>query len=599
VQAHQTDVVIIGAGASGTMAAIQASRSGAKVVLLEETPWAGGMLTSAGVSAIDGNYKLPSGLWQEFRLALETHYGGAEELKTGWVSHVLFEPQVAASILRRMLDSAGVDLRFNTLVKSIRKKDGQWHVKTKSNETFVAQILIDATELGDILANLKIPYDIGMDSRYNTGEEIAPKDGNTIIQDLTYVAVLKDYGPKADKTIPKPKNYDPNLFLCACAGVCDQDTMSRTLWSCDRMITYGKLPNNLYMVNWPIYGNDFYVNMIEASPKKRKKMLKRAKEHTLAFVYYIQHNLGFKNLGLAEDLFPTKDHLPFLPYHRESRRMRGKVRFDLNDLSKPYEQNEALYRTGIAVGDYPVDHHHAAYPDHSQLPDLHFYPVPSYSLPLGTLIPEKEKNFIVAEKSISVTNLVNGTTRLQPVCMLVGQAAGALAALAIRHHLSPDEVEIRDVQEELLEAKAFLMPYQDIATDDSAFKAIQRIGATGILRGKGETIGWENVTRFFPDSLVDANEISNHLKDFGITLAPKDEELSYLDAMELVQELNGEIYQLSFSESLRQAGLSGLQDPKDKITRRNMAILLDILADPFHTFPVNHKGQLSRKKQDR
>ena len=55
------DVVIVGGGAGGTSAAIQSARNGAKTLLIEETEWLGGMLTSAGVSAIDGNYKLPSG----------------------------------------------------------------------------------------------------------------------------------------------------------------------------------------------------------------------------------------------------------------------------------------------------------------------------------------------------------------------------------------------------------------------------------------------------------------------------------------------------------------------------------------------------------
>lgn len=61
------DVMVIGGGASGTMAGIQAARLGSSTLIIEETPWLGGMMTSAGVSAIDGNYKLYSGLWQEFR----------------------------------------------------------------------------------------------------------------------------------------------------------------------------------------------------------------------------------------------------------------------------------------------------------------------------------------------------------------------------------------------------------------------------------------------------------------------------------------------------------------------------------------------------
>lgn len=83
------DVLIIGGGASGVSAGIQASRLGAKTLIVEETDWLGGMLTAAGVSAIDGNYNLPAGIWGEFKNRLAVHYGGLDSLKTGWVSNVL------------------------------------------------------------------------------------------------------------------------------------------------------------------------------------------------------------------------------------------------------------------------------------------------------------------------------------------------------------------------------------------------------------------------------------------------------------------------------------------------------------------------------
>ncbi|GLL54192.1 hypothetical protein KUBF_18540 [Bacteroides finegoldii] len=52
------DVLIIGGGASGVTAGIQSARMGAATLIVEETEWLGGMLTSAGVSAVDGNYDL-------------------------------------------------------------------------------------------------------------------------------------------------------------------------------------------------------------------------------------------------------------------------------------------------------------------------------------------------------------------------------------------------------------------------------------------------------------------------------------------------------------------------------------------------------------
>ncbi len=156
----------------------------------------------------------------------------------------------------------------------------------------------------------------------------------------------------------------------------------------------------------------------------------------------------------------------------------------------------------ISVGDYPIDHHHKknlAAPQH-----LEFYPVPSFAVPLGTLIPEKAKGLIVAEKGISVSNVVNGTTRLQPCVLLTGQAAGVLAALTVQQRTTPAKVSVRTVQKELLKAGAYLMPYIDVPFGHNHFESIQRIGVTGILKGKGIAYKWANQTWFYPDSVVNA-----------------------------------------------------------------------------------------------
>jgi hypothetical protein len=601
-----TNVLIIGGGASGTMAGIQSARMGVSTIIIEGTPWLGGMLTSAGVSAIDGNYKLPSGLWEEFRQNLNTHYGGADNLKTGWVSNVLFEPQVGAKILAEMTaKEEHLAVFLETKLSKIEKTETGWKVvvlKDNVSYTLTAHIIIDATELGDVSKQVGIPYDIGMDSRKESGEDIAPEIGNTIIQDLTYVVILKDFGKSADVTIPRPIGYDPSPFLCACNKDCEQEISNRKLWDCDEMIKYGKLPNGYYMINWPINGNDFYLNLIESSPEERVKELEKAKEYTLSFVYYLQTELGFGNLGIADDVYPTKDGLPFIPYHRESRRIKGLVRFNVNDVSLPFDQKDALYRTGIAVGDYPVDHHHHAYPNADSLPDLHFYPVPSYSLPLGTLIPEKVEGFIVAEKSISVSNIVNGTTRLQPVCLLIGQASGMLAALSVKNNTSPRNVLIRQLQKELINAGAYLMPYSDIMVTKPEFNALQRVGATGILKGEGKNIGWENHTYIYPDSLLRTSHLKEGLHDWLPTgkLNYKNEFISYKEVFITIIEL-----QKMYGKKLKPDTMNRIKQRANKILikynlpivelkspikRSTFAILIDEILNPFELRNIDHYG---------
>ena len=66
MQTEHIDVLVVGGGASGISAGVQTARMGVPVMVVEETPWVGGMLTSAGVSCIDGNYKLQGGIFGEF-----------------------------------------------------------------------------------------------------------------------------------------------------------------------------------------------------------------------------------------------------------------------------------------------------------------------------------------------------------------------------------------------------------------------------------------------------------------------------------------------------------------------------------------------------
>ena len=69
-----TEVLVVGGSTGGTAAGIQSARSGAKTLIVEQTPWLGGMLTAAGISCTDGNNDLNSGIWEEFRQALYKHY---------------------------------------------------------------------------------------------------------------------------------------------------------------------------------------------------------------------------------------------------------------------------------------------------------------------------------------------------------------------------------------------------------------------------------------------------------------------------------------------------------------------------------------------
>ena len=606
----RTEILVLGGGTGGTAAAIQAARMGRKVILTEATTWLGGMLTAAGVSAVDGNHHLPSGLWAEFRNALYKKYGGEKQVSTGWVSNTLFEPHIGDSIFKNMaqqLPSLTVLYQYlpiKAIVKGQQVEGAVVRNMSNNRQTVIlSQQIIDATELGDFLAMAKVPYNIGMEANSSTGENIPVPTTNDIIQDLTWVGILKDYGAKADCTIARPAGYDPTEFDGSCTNYYFDKSRKAPNVDAQKMLDYGKLPNKKYMLNWPIFGNDTYLNIVEMSEAERERELEKAKQTTLRFIYFIQHNLGFKNLGLPDDEFPSGDRLALIPYHREGRRMEGLVRFTVRHIATPYSNGEPLYRTGISVGDYPVDHHHKKNPLAPQ--HLEFYPVPSFNVPLGALIPKNISGLIVAEKGISVSNLANGTTRLQPCVLLTGQAAGTLSALSVEMNKpNAADVPVRSVQAALLKSKAYIMPYYDVKPEHPQFEAIQRIGATGILRGTGKPNAWANQTWFYPDSLVQTDTLLIDVAPFaGKDLSIGNEKYLSTDrAIELVRIIgqNNRIrgnwnfkkagkFQKQVAVAIKAWGFTNLSG-NTSITRGQFAQLLDAIVDPFQLLLVNHQG---------
>ena len=93
-----TDVLVVGGTVGGVAAAIQASRRGVKTILATEFVWLGGMLTSAGVCAPDGNElrSWQTGLWGAYLRELQARQ--VVGLDNGWVSLFTYHPHCGAAI---------------------------------------------------------------------------------------------------------------------------------------------------------------------------------------------------------------------------------------------------------------------------------------------------------------------------------------------------------------------------------------------------------------------------------------------------------------------------------------------------------------------
>lgn len=476
---EQYDLVILGGGTGGTAAAVEAARDGVSVLVVEPSPWLGGMLTSAGVSAIDGNYHLRGGIFGEFCDSLASYYGSYEALKSGWVSNIQFNPAVGAQIFYRMAQKAGVQLQMQTSWRSVARSGEGWTVVLSDGRKIRSRILVDGTELGDVACSLGIPA--------------LSSDGP--VQDLTYVLTLKEYDE--ERPVSRPEGYDVNRYRNCCLNplaenINGKNPDGQALWTAGEMLSYGRLPDGEIMLNWPISGNDYYLDYLSLTPTEREKALEGAKACSLGFLFFLQTELGYTHLGIADDVYPSEDGFPFYPYYREARRIAGRDTMTFDAAANPYAYDK--YTRAVAVGDYPVDHHHLQYPHWKELQKAPYGPICSFSVPLGVTMPIGTEDFLVADKAISVDYDINGATRLQPVILGIGQAVGALAALAIEKNCHPSAVPVREVQTRLLDQGCYLLPFLDLKPGEEGFRQLQMDGIEGKVKGQSRIVGWANET---------------------------------------------------------------------------------------------------------
>ena len=99
----------------------------------------------------------------------------------------------------------------------------------------------------------------------------------------------------------------------------------------------------------------------------------------------------------------------------------------------------------------------------------------SFQVPLRALILQDTDGLLAAEKNLSMTRLSAGALRLQPICMMTGQTAGALAALSVRENIRPRDLPPVRVQRTLLEAGVVLSlcKYSDVLPEHPYYNAAQ------------------------------------------------------------------------------------------------------------------------------
>lgn len=459
MQTLTAEVLVVGGGTSGTAAAIQAARRGAKTILVSEFPWLGGMLTSAGVSAPDGNEleAFHTGLWGAFLQELQQRQAGG--LDNSWVSFFSYDPRVGAQIFAKWVQELPNLHWISGEVPLEVYHQGSCVTGVRFSEfTVTAQITLDATELGDLLALADVPYRWGWELQSEWREPSAPTTPNALtthypIQAPTWVVVMQ-FGADAPEISPA-HNYDASKF-----------TMAWQNYGVEQFLNYGRLPGGRFMINWPIHGNDYGIGVerLIASKTAQNEFLQECLWHSQNFAYFIQSQIG-RHYGLA-DVFIDSDNqrtgFAMHPYYRESRRVMGITTVCEQDiLPIAAGQVAALKPDSVAFGNYPNDHHYPGFEFPLAPKSLRWggrWTGTPFTIPYGCLVPATTDGLLVCEKNISVSHIANGATRLQPVVMGIGQAAGMAAALCVELGCQPRDLPVRTLQEALLEDKAAIVP---------------------------------------------------------------------------------------------------------------------------------------------
>jgi hypothetical protein len=514
-------------------------------------------MSAAAVSTMDEGVNLtpPSGIYREFLSRMDVYYLARGKSVGTCYSHDkshCFEPSAIRKILNEMIAEVNTDAGARKhghidlyleerVVRVLSNGNTVTGVVTEHGTTFESKVLIDATEYGDVL-----PLTL---ARYRSGRAIGADRNNTCTQDITYTMVIKKYPggvPKELQMQHAPPEYEKYLPTLRAQWQTDGNPLTRTLpVNFANHNAYRGLPDSanpeLYVstqyrqitrtvLNW---FNDYPTHTDIFDLTARKKILCEAKLKTLANLYYLQHELGETLWSVANDEgydtefnrndnscpnipdeFKAIEHnFPALPYIRESNRLIGEYTLTAGDVRREKQGGISVvgFADSIAVGDYADDLHACDAPGDME-PELEHlsdrapgFRSGPFEVPLRSLVPEKVDGLLAAEKNISESRLANGATRLQPITMLTGQAAGTLAALAVREGVQPRQVAPERVQIALLKAGSIVAraPMPDLTMGTRPWQAAQfAVAHMWLTLGDAGFAPHEKLTRIQAASLL-------------------------------------------------------------------------------------------------
>ena len=426
-----------------------------------------------------------------------------KEADTADRSMWLFEPHVAERIFEQWLVEHGIEIvrearldrergvemapqaagaGVNPRIRSITTLAGVGGLGRR----FAGKVFIDATYEGDLMAAAGVGYHVGREANSVYGEEwngnqvgilhhshffAQPVDpyrtpgdpasgliplvsadppgtrgaGDTRVQAYCFRMCLTDH-PENRVPFAKPRGYDPARY----------EVLARVLAAGWRDV-FGKFDaipnrktdtNNHGPVSFDHIGaNDDYP---EASYERRREIIADHEAYQQGMLWFLSHDdrvpaeirTRMRQWGLPKDEYGDTGHWSPQLYIREARRMIGA------DVLTEHEclGTRAVQRP-IGMGSYTLDSHNVrryVTPEGTvqNEGDIGVKCPRPYHIGYGSLVPKRgECANLLVPVCLSASHIAYGSARMEPVFMLLGDAAANAAVLAARAGIAVQDVD--------------------------------------------------------------------------------------------------------------------------------------------------------------